>query len=97
MTFPVNMTVQIRYRICTIFYRFVGQAVLDTGARYKIGIVLISASITGQYRLSGTGQYRFIQTSDTETKLHISFGVSNQVHFAIKVKFVSNSNIIMMF
>ena len=55
---PVNMTVQIRYRICTIFYRFV-PAVPDIGARYKNGTVLVSASITGQYRLSGTGQYRF--------------------------------------
>ena len=34
-------------------------AVPDIGARYKIGTVLVSASITGQYRLSGTGQYRF--------------------------------------
>ena len=56
--YPVNMTVQIRYRICTIFYRFV-PAVPDIGARHKNGTVLISASITGQYRLSGTGQYRF--------------------------------------
>ena len=55
---PVNMTVQIRYLVCTIFYRFV-PAVPDIGARYKIGTVLVSASITGQYRLSGTGQYRF--------------------------------------
>ena len=34
-------------------------AVPDIGARYKSGTVLVSASITGQYRLSSTGQYRF--------------------------------------
>ena len=64
----VNMTVQIRYCINTILYRSI-PAVPGNGLRYKNGTGLVSASITDQYRLSGTDWYRF--HTDTRYK-HIT-------------------------